>query len=415
MNWREQFAKRTRQMRRTAVRELLKVTARPDIISFAGGLPAAELFPVAEVKAAAGAVLDRLGGPCLQYSETEGLPALRDWVAGKFSHDHFQVRRENVLITAGAQQALDLVGRVLLNEGDRVVVENPTYLAALSAWRPLGVEFVPAPTDAGGLRMDSLGDCLARPPKMIYSMPNFQNPQGTTLAPERRTELARLLRAREVALVEDGAYTELRYDGQPSPHLLELDAEGGPPAGVGNHVILLGTFSKVLAPGLRVGWVIAAPEVIEKLVQAKQAADLHTGTLSQHIALELAGRGFLDQFLPLLRRNYRERRDAMLAALEEYFPPDTTWTRPDGGLFLLVTLPAGTDASALLPLALAEKVAFVPGEEFHLKGAGRNTMRLNFSNAHPAQIATGIERLGRIVARAGKAPADAMKSADQLL
>lgn len=407
-------------MKRTAVRELLKVTSRPDIISFAGGLPAAELFPIDQIRAALGTVLDRFGGQSLQYSETEGLPALRDWVARSFARDQFPVNRDNVLITSGAQQALELIGRVLLDPGDIVAVENPTYLALLSAWRPLGVKFLAVPSDGMGLRTDALEQILeSQRPKVIYLVPNFQNPQGTTLSLERRHHLVRLLHDYKVVLVEDNPYGELRYGGESLAHLLELDGAGGalarsgqgrpaipsaasaPPSPApglpGSHVIYTGTFSKVLVPGLRVGWAIAAPEVIDKLVQAKQAADLHTSTLSQYLVLELVSHGFLDLFLPRLRHAYAARRDVMLAALEEHFPPAVTWTRPDGGLFLMVTLPCDVDASALLPRALRQGVAFVPGAEFHLEGEGQNTLRLNFSNAAPDRIRRGIEALARVI------------------
>ncbi|MGD1018958.1 MAG: PLP-dependent aminotransferase family protein [Verrucomicrobiia bacterium] len=384
-------------MRRTAVRELLQVTSRPDVISFAGGLPATELFPVNRVKEAVNAVLDRTGRQALQYAETEGIHGLRDWIARQFSRSQFHVQREHVFITSGGQQALDLVGRVLLDEGDRVIVENPTYLALLSAWRPLGVEFLPVPSDKDGMQVDKLEPLLKQHPKLIYLVPNFQNPQGTTLTQARRERLVALAQEYGIPLVEDNPYGDLRYDGNALPHLLALAGARGSASGFERLVIYTGTFSKVLMPGLRVGWVIAAPEVIEKLVQAKQAADLHTSTLSQYVALELVGRGFLEQFLPVLRQNYGERRDLMLAALARHFPEDVTWTRPDGGMFLMVTLPECMDAGAILPHALQQKVAFVPGEEFHLNGKGRNTMRLNFSNATPDKIETGIARLGAVV------------------
>jgi len=401
MNWTDRFAQRTRLMRCSAVRELLQVASQPGIISFAGGLPAAELFPVSRVKAAADAVLERFGGQCLQYAETEGLPGLRDWIARQFSREHFTVERENVLITSGSQQALDLIGRVLLDEGDRVVVENPTYLALLSAWRPLGVEFLAVPSDSQGMQVDALEPLLQRQPKLIYLTPNFQNPQGTTLALERRERLVALLQKYEIPVVEDNPYGELRYDGKSLSNLLELDA-GLPRTThhaprIPNHVIYAGTFSKVLMPGLRVGWVIADRQVIDKLVQAKQAADLHTNTLGQYLALELVTHGFLEEFLPVLRKAYRARRDLMLAALEKHFPKTASWTRPDGGMFLLVTLPGDVDTSELLPTALARKVAYVPGEEFHLNGEGKNTLRLNFSNAGPAQIEEGIRRLAGLL------------------
>jgi 2-aminoadipate transaminase len=402
VNWKVLFSRQTHSMKRTALRELLRLTARPDMISFGGGLPAAELFPLESVKSAARNVLERVGGQSLQYGETEGISGLRDWLAQKFSIRGLTVRRENVLITSGAQQALDLIGRVLLDAGDQVVVENPTYLALLSAWRPMGAEFVAVPSDNEGLRVDKLEAFLAQRPKMMYLTPNFQNPQGTTLSLGRRKTLIELARKHGVPVVEDNPYGELRYTGKPLPHLLELDA--ATPGSIGEEetlerslVIYAGTFSKVLMPGLRVGWVIAARDVIDKLVQAKQGVDLHTSTFTQHVALELVTQGFLQEFVPLLVRTYGERRERMLAALEKYFPENITWTQPEGGMFLLVTLPKHVNSTELLPKALAQNVAFVPGAEFHLGGKGQNTLRLNFSNASLEKIETGIRRLGEVL------------------
>jgi Transcriptional regulators containing a DNA-binding HTH domain and an aminotransferase domain (MocR family) and their eukaryotic orthologs len=395
MNWDEMYAKRTRRMKRSAIRELLKVTRRPEVISFAGGLPAAELFPIPQVKAAVDAVLQSLGGKSLQYGETEGVPELREWVARHFSRNGVQITADNVLITTGAQQALDLVGRVFLDESDRAVVENPTYLALLSAWRPYVGEFLAVPSDDHGMQVDALPKLLAKRPKLVYITPNFQNPQGTTLTRERRESLVALLREYNVALLEDNPYGELRFDGEALPHLLEI--EGAKSGGIPNHVMYSGTFSKVLMPGLRVGWVIAAPEVIDKLGMAKQAADLHTSTLCQYAALELLRRGFLDEFVPLLCKSYGQRRDLMLSALEKHFGAKATWNRPEGGMFLLVTLPANYDTTKLLASALEQNVAYVPGEEFHMNGEGKNTMRLNFSNARPEQIQEGIRRLASVI------------------
>jgi len=394
MNWNNLYAKRTRWMSRSAIREVLKVTAQREIISFAGGLPAADLFPLDRVSEAATRVLKTIGPSALQYSQTEGIGGLRDWIAGKFN-----VQRENVLITSGSQQALDLIGRVLLDEGDRAIVESPTYLALLSAWRPLGVEFVPALSDADGMQVNQLEALLQRHrPKCIYLTPNFQNPQGTTLTQERRIALLEFARKHNVAIVEDNPYSELRYRGASLPHLFDLDADAQ--AANDGVVIHVGTFSKVLMPGLRIGWVVAASPLIDKLVLAKQAADLHTSTFNQHVALELATNGCMDELIPRLRQAYRERLEAMLAALEEHFPRGVSWTRPDGGIFLLATLPKSVNTTELLPPALEQNVAFVPGEEFHLNGEGRNTLRLNFSNPTPGKINAGITRLAEVVKRA---------------
>ncbi|MBI5383162.1 MAG: PLP-dependent aminotransferase family protein [Verrucomicrobia bacterium] len=436
MKWQPLFAERTTQMRRSTVRELLKVTAQPGMISFAGGIPAPELFPVPEVAQAAANVLQRRGEQALQYGETEGVAELRDWIAARFSRAHFQVRPENVMIVTGSQQALDLIGKVFLNAGDRVLVENPTYLAMLSAWRPMMPAFVPLPSDTDGLCVDALSPLLRAGAKLIYLVPNFQNPQGITLSLPRRRQLLECINGRRLVpsdvaqtflsagsgdipvpcskllatgkrattshkpqtiIIEDNPYGELRYSGDPLPHLLELDAANGAGGELETCVIHLGTFSKVLIPGLRVGWVIAPAEVIDKLVQAKQAADLHTSTLCQHVILELIRNGVLERQIPRLREAYGLRRDTMLSALAAHFPDGTTWTRPDGGMFLLVTLPPHIEIGFLLKRALARNVAFVPGDDFHLDGQGRNTLRLNFSNATPERIEEGVKRLGGVL------------------
>ncbi len=384
-------------MRRGAVRELLKLTARPEMISFAGGLPAPELFPVAEVREATAAALARHGSTALQYGETEGCAGLRDWVAQQYSRPGRPVRRENVMITSGSQQALDLIGRVLLDEGDSVLVENPTYLALLSAWRPCGARFLGLGADRDGMRVEEIGALAKDAPKVVYTVPNFQNPCGTTLSLARRRQLIALVQQHDLLVVEDDPYGQLRYDGGALPSLLELDQEDARTGEFGGRVIHTSTFSKALAPGLRVGWIVAATEVIDCLVRAKQAVDLHTATLNQLTILELAYQGVLDAQIPRLRAAYAGRRDVMLRAMEKWFPPGVTWTRPAGGMFLLVTLPQGWDAGEVLRISLERGVAFVPGEEFHLDGRGKNTLRLNFSNASPERIETGIQRLGEVL------------------
>jgi 2-aminoadipate transaminase len=399
VNWNACFADRTRHMRRTAVRELLKLTSQPGMISFAGGLPAAELFPLDRIREAANTVLARVGRSALQYGETEGTAELRDWVAARFSTNLVRVHRSNVLIVSGGQQALDLIGRVLLNAGDRVLVENPTYLALLSAWRPSDAEFSPVPCDEQGLCVSHLSSLLAKRPKLIYLVPNFQNPQGTTLSLDRRLDFIRLLSETDVGVVEDNPYGALRYENDPLPHLYTLGLSRSGNANQGR-VIHVGTFSKILVPGLRVGFVVAPEPVIEALVRAKQAADLHTSTFAQHLVSELVQSDFLDQHLSLLRHHYRQRRDAMLTALGQHLPENVTWSRPEGGMFLLVTVPDGVDVQKLLKFSIERQVAFVPGEEFHLEGDGRNTLRLNFSNANPERIEEGIGRLGVVLKEA---------------
>lgn len=397
MQWDQRFAARTAQMKRSTIREILKLTSQPDVISFAGGLPAPEFFPVERVKQAADLVLSERGQAALQYSTTEGMPELRELIAERLSNEHIQVDPDQVLITTGSQQALDLIGRVLIDNGDFVIAENPTYLGMIMAWKPYGLRYTPVPTDAEGMDVDALEPLLRQNPKLLYVVPNFQNPGGNTLSLERRERLVALLARYQVPLIEDNPYGELCYSGEPQPSILSLDAKNLGINTPDGHVIYAGTLSKVLAPGLRIGFLVAAAAVIDKLVQAKQSADLHTSTLDQFIAYEVARDGFLDQHVQHLREVYRERRDIMLAAMERYFPPEVTWSKPDGGLFLLVTAPSQVDTTTLLVEAVKRKVAFVPGADFHIDGSGQNTFRLNFSNAGPQMIEAGIQRLGQLL------------------
>lgn len=395
MNWSAIFAERVSAMRRSTVRELLKAARRPGVISLAGGLPAEELLPKEAVGVAVESVLARPGRSPLQYGETEGVLELREWIAAHSPAASGSVTPENVLIVSGSQQGLDLLGRVFLEEGDGVAVENPTYLAALGAWRPWSVRFQPLRLipHAGGVLVeeahslresDGSGGAM-RPLKLGYCIPNFQNPTGASLAGEERRAWVEWAARRGVALVEDDPYGALRYDGEALPSLREL---------AGESVIQLGSFSKVLAPGLRVGWLIAPVPVIERLTLAKQSVDLHTSTFNQEVILELLQRNFLEGHLTRLRAQYRERRDALLAALERHLTGLATWARPAGGLFVFVRLRAGIDARALLPAALEAGVAFVPGADFHCDGTGAETLRLNFSQVAPAQLEEGVRRLG---------------------
>ncbi len=395
--WSARLAARAVQMKRNAVREFLKITADPRIISFAGGLPAPDLFPIDELEAAFQAVMKDRPVAALQYGETEGVGPLRDWIAEKYSRPNLRLARPHVAIFSGAQQALDLLGRVFLDVGDAAIVESPTYLALLAAWRASGAQLHAVPSDADGMQVDQLEATLPARTKLAYVIPNFQNPQGTTLSLTRRHSLVRTARQRGFGIVEDDAYGALRYEGTDLPSLLELDAAlapSGPGNGPGN-VIYVGSFSKILVPGLRVGWVIAAEEVIEKLVQAKQGADLHTSSLSQHLILELVRSGMLEQHIPRLRAAYRQRRDTLLRALGQHLPEDARWTRPEGGLFVFLTLPSRIDSHALLQKCLEHQVAFVPGREFHLDDHGTNTLRLNFSNATPDRIELGVARFAQ--------------------
>ena len=397
--WEYRYAQRTQRMGSSVIRELLKYTEKPDIISFAGGLPATDVFPVAELNAACDRVLREQGAMALQYSTTEGYLPLREMIARHSARYGIKITPENVLITSGSQQALDLLGKILIDPGDRILVESPTYLAAIQAWNAYGAEFITVPMDDDGMNTDYLEEALRAGPKFIYVLPNFQNPTGVTLSLERRRKLFELADQYGVPIVEDDPYGQLRYEGEHLPSIVVLDSQfrdDGTPCYRGN-VIYLSTFSKTLAPGLRLGWVVAPPEVIGKLVQAKQGADLHTATFNQVVAYEVSRGGFLDRHIHTICDVYGERRDLMLAAMDRDFPAEVNWTHPQGGLFLWGILPTYMDAKDLLTSCLERKVAFVPGEPFHATGGGKNTMRINFSNATHEEINQGIKRLGTAI------------------
>lgn len=397
--WTSRYAQRTRGVKSSTIRELLKFTQRPEVISFAGGLPAPEVFPTQRFREACARVLERQPQLALQYGATEGYEPLREMIARHITRYGIKAGTENVLITSGSQQALDLIGKLLINAGDRVLVEAPTYLGALQAFNVYGADYLSVPSDDDGLRTEILETALRSGPKFMYVLPNFQNPGGTTLSEGRRHQLVLLADKYGIPIVEDDPYGQLRYEGEHLTPLVVLDRENlrrDNGYSIGN-VIYLSTFSKTLAPGLRLGWIVAPPEVISKLVQLKQGADLHSSTFGQMVAYEVARDNFLDEHVKLIRRVYRERRDVMLEALAQYFPPEVTWTRPAGGLFLWVTLPHGMDTEKLFKAAVEQNVAFVPGDCFYAPNGDQDEamrhMRLNFSAAPPEQIREGIRRL----------------------
>jgi 2-aminoadipate transaminase len=399
--WSERYAHRMKSVRRSEVRELLKLTEQPGVISFAGGLPAPELFPVGRVEEACLKVLRTQGQQALQYSTTEGYRPLREMIARHTCRYGVNVGPDNILITASSQQALDLIGKVFINPGDHIVVEQPTYLGALQAWNLYQAQYIPVATDDEGMIAEGLESVMRAGPKFLYALPNFQNPTGVTISLARRRRIVEVADHHGVPILEDDPYGQLRYEGEHLPSIVAVDSEfrkdnGRPYTG---NVIYLSSLSKTLAPGLRLGWIVASEGVIERLVLAKQGTDLHTSTFAQMIAYEVARGGFLDEHVRMLRREYGARRDAMLEALAAAFPPEVTWTRPSGGLFLWLRFPEGVDAADVLREAIKEKVAFVVGTAFHADGSGRNTARLNFSNADPAKIREGIARLGAVLGR----------------
>lgn len=397
--WDHRYAQRTQRMASSAVRELLKLTESPDIISFAGGLPAPDVFPVDEFAAACERVLHEQGALALQYGTTEGYRPLREMIARHTQRYGINITPENVMITSGSQQALDLIGRIFINRGDRVLVEEPTYLGALQAWNAYGAEYVTVEMDEDGMKPEALESALRSGPKFIYVLPNFQNPTGVTLSLERRIKLIELADRYGVPIIEDDPYGQLRYEGEHIKSVVTLDNEfrKNGEAGYRGNVIYMSTFSKTLAPGIRLAWVVAPPEVIRKLVQAKQGADLHTSTFNQMVAYEVAHGGFLDRHIWLIRRVYGERRNLMLDAMDEFFPKGVSWTRPKGGLFLWGMLPENMSSAEVLKRAIEQNVAFVPGAPFYAHGGGGNTMRINFSFATPEKMLVGIERLGKVL------------------
>ncbi|MHB8873887.1 MAG: aminotransferase-like domain-containing protein [Myxococcaceae bacterium] len=379
-------ASRMSQMAASAVREILKVTERPEIISFAGGLPAPELFPVEALAQAHAEVFAREGPAALQYSTTEGHGPLREWICARLARRGIQATPERVLVTSGSQQGIDLVSKLLLDPGDAVLVENPTYLAALQTFRGFEAKLVPVDSDDEGMRVDQVERALRlRRPKLIYLVTDFSNPKGTSLSLERREKLLRLAVEHRVPILEDDPYGELRYRGAPVPPIASMDDCG--------QVIYLSTFSKTLAPGMRVAWAVGSAEVIRSLTVAKQATDLHTGTLAQRAVARLLETFDLDGHLDRLRGAYGARCQAMLAALEEHFPRGARWTHPEGGMFLWAELPGRVRGEDLLAAALKRQVAFVPGTSFFAGAPRSEFVRLNFSNRPPEVIAEGIRRI----------------------
>jgi len=386
-----QFSERARQLTSSAIREILKVTERPEVISFAGGLPSPDGFPIDVMRAAYDRVLANSARSALQYGPTEGYAPLRAWVADDLNRRGASVTPDQVLIVSGSQQALDLLGKVLIDTGSKVLVETPSYLGALQSFSLYQPEFVSVPSDEGGLIPDALTPELAAGARFLYALPNFQNPTGRTLDRARREQLVATAARLGLPVIEDDPYGELRYAGEPQPGLLALGEE------CGANVIRLGSFSKVLAPGLRLGYICASRPIIDKLVQAKQATDLHTATLTQMAVHEVVKDGYLDSHLPTVRELYRSQCGIMLDALERTFPKSVSWTRPEGGMFIWVTLPAHIDSTRLLERAIDQHVAFVPGAPFYAGRAEHNTLRLSFVTVPEERIRRGVDTLARLI------------------
>ena len=395
LDWAPHLAARTEGMKSSAIRELLKLTNQPDIISFAGGLPAPDLFPMREVEEACRYVIRNEGETALQYSPTEGYLPLREFLAGSMHKYGVPAVPANVLLTNGSQQALDLIGKVFINRGDYVITGRPTYLGAIQAWNAYGARYHTVNLDENGMIVDEIEHACekvlsdnGRLPKFIYVLPNFHNPAGTTLTMERREKLAEVATRLNVPIVEDDPYGELRYEGEYISPICTLVPE---------RTMYLGTFSKTLAPGLRLGWIVCPEVLMDWFVKAKQGADLHTGTFAQHVINDICQRGFLRAHVDRLRVVYKERRDTMLDALAEFWPAGCSWTRPLGGLFLWARVPEKINTTDFLQeRALKKKVAYVPGVNFYPNAdGGFDAMRLNLSYSPPELIVEGIQRLGQ--------------------
>jgi 2-aminoadipate transaminase len=389
INW--QFSERAQGLQSSFIREILKITQRPEIISFAGGLPSPATFPVERMKAAYDKVLSETGKVALQYGPTDGFAPLREWIAHSLSTEGTKILPEQILMVSGSQQALDLIGKVLIDEGSRVLVETPSYLGALQAFSVYRPEFASVATDDDGLVPSSIEGvaAVANRARLLYSLPNFQNPTGRSLSVARRRELVETCARLGLPLIEDDPYGALSYSGEPMPKMVAMNPDG---------VIYMGSFSKVLTPGIRLGYVCAPLPLVRRLELAKQAADLHTAQLTQMVVHEVVKDGFLDEHIPTIRTLYANQCQAMLDAMAEHFPPSVSWTKPEGGMFIWVTLPKQIDAMKLLNTAIASRVAFVPGAPFYANEGETNTLRLSFVTVPPERIREGIAILGKLIA-----------------
>ncbi|MFA4876638.1 MAG: PLP-dependent aminotransferase family protein [Methanoregula sp.] len=393
------FAPRMAKTPKSFIREILKVTEDPRIISFAGGLPSPALIDVENIAAAAASVLAEDGRTALQYSTTEGYRPLREFIADRYRKRlGLDISPDEILITNGSQQCLDLLGKVLVGKGDHIAIERPGYLGAIQAfslYEPVfhPVVFHPVVLHEEGPDPVQLEDCLEKNPlRFFYGIPNSQNPSGITYSAERRREIAEIIAKTDALFIEDDAYGELNFDGTSLPSLRQY---------IPDHTIITGSFSKILAPGMRMGWVVAPPAVMEQLVVAKQASDLHSNYLCQRIAMEYLRTNNIDAHIARIQTSYRKQRDAMIRSMEDLFPATVTFTRPQGGMFIWVTLPDGISSMAVFDAAIKENVAVLPGSPFYIDGGGNNTLRINFSNSDEEKIRTGIGRLARVIRTLG--------------
>lgn len=383
------FADRMSCIHKSFVREILKVTEDREVISFAGGLPNPRCFPVQEIAAAAQKVLSECGEAALQYATSEGYLPLRQMIAKRYAEQGVLVNPSEILITNGSQQGLDLLGKAFLNKGDGIIVERPTYLAAIQSFGLFEPRFHSVPLQEDGVDPEAIEKALTQDEsKLFYSVPNFQNPTGITYSREKRRAVAEKLQGNNTVFIEDNPYGELRFIGEDEPSMRTF---------LGDDCVLLGSFSKIVSPGIRLGWIAACPEIMEKLIVAKQASDLHSNYLCQRIVHQYLLDNDIERHIAKIRKVYKGQRDHMVQTMEECFPEKVSFTRPEGGMFLWATLPESMSALDLFHQAIKENVAFVPGQAFYANGGGNNTMRLNFSNSDEDRISEGIMRLARVI------------------
>lgn len=384
------FSDRIADVPKSFIREILKVTVDHSVISFAGGLPNRKLFPIEELKEASVRVLEEEGGNALQYSTSEGDGKLREWIAGRYRKTkNISLSADDILITSGSQQGLDLIGKTLINENDPVLIEEPAYLGAIQAFSVYRSRFLPVPLKADGIDPEAFGRTVNRhQPKLFYCVPNFQNPSGVTYSALNRREIARILKGQKTILVEDDPYSELRFRGERQDSFYSL---------IPQNTLLLGSFSKIIVPSFRIGWIAAEKKIREKLIIAKQASDLHSNVFCQKIIIRYLKDHDIDSHISRIREVYGRQREAMVRSIEEFFPPEAVCTKPEGGMFLWVTLPGKISASRVFEKALLHKVVFVPGDPFYIGKKNVNTMRLNYSCVDEETIREGIRRLGAVL------------------
>ncbi|MCD6512665.1 MAG: PLP-dependent aminotransferase family protein [Thermoplasmata archaeon] len=395
MNYEPLYSDTAKRMRSSEIRELLELSQRPDVISFAGGLPNPDSFPIDDVRRILNKVLDEQGSRALQYGPTEGIKEFREVIAEFVSKDGIDASTENVLITSGSQQALDIISKIFLDKGDVIIVGLPTYLGGINSFLAYQASLEGVPVDENGMNVDMLVEKIeelrkkGKRIKMIYTIPTFQNPAGVEMSEERRKRLVEISEEYEIPVLEDDPYGKLRFEGEPLKPIKAFDDNG--------NTIYMATFSKILSPGIRLAYVVASKELIRKMVIAKQSMDLCTSTLTQLLGYHYIKEGYVDKQLPKIIDMYRKKRDLMLAAMEKYFPRECKWTKPRGGMFIWVECPEEVSTVEMFDEAVKNKVAYIQGRAFYVNGGGQNTMRLNFTNAQDEQIEEGIRRLGEVI------------------